>query len=544
MAGWRGIEQARIEVTNLHFGFSDWHATSSQVRVLAARSITALQRGDTAGALRAADAGRALAATAGLSLRGRYGDLAGLAELGWTECWLERYDDAEYHLRAGVTAARRLGAADLMPGMLVALAYVAAWTGRLGEAVRLCRGARRHGDREVRGTANALEAAVLLWIGEPGGPARCLELARAAVAQARGDDWWGPVALATIGQARLFDGNPAACVRLTLDAGRDPELSALPASMRPMWFALLSGAALRMRDPDSAEAWARRADATRVDLAGQGAFAALAAGRVMMHQGHAADAAERLRWAATGFGRSGMRLPEALALVVGARATATAGDPRAALEMLRRAHALAIACGSGWIADLAADRLLDARPARTSRSPHRPARPAVAAVTSLDRPSSQPGRPSSQLDRPSSQRRPAGGATGGGPAGDREIGAGEQFTALTERERQIAWIAGSGTKTATIARQLGVSPSTVDVHLSRIYRKLGVPGRPGLIAIVARMDPAQPGPAGMPASGVSPDGVSHGGPEGLRNLRKKLCEPVREPAPSAVDLRPGGPSRR
>ena len=111
---------------------------------------------------------------------------------------------------------------------------------------------------------------------------------------------------------------------------------------------------------------------------------------------------------------------------------------------------------------------------------------------------------------------------------------------MTERERQIAWIAGTGTKTATIARQLGVSPSTVDVHLSRIYRKLGVPGRAGLIAIVARMDPGQPGPA----SGVNPDGVSHSEPEGLRNLRKKLCEPVREPAPSAVDLRPGGRSRR
>jgi DNA-binding CsgD family transcriptional regulator len=537
-----GTEQARNEVTVLHFGFADWHATSSQVRVLAARSITALQRGDTAEALRAADAGRAIAATAptGLSLPGRYGALAGLAELGWAECWLERYDDAEYHLRAGVTAARRLGAADLMPGMLVALAYVAAWTGRLREAVRLCRGARRHGDREVRGTANALEATVLLWIGEPDGPARCLELARAAVAEARGDDWWGRVALATIGQARLFEGNPAACVRLTLDAGRDPDLSALPASLRPMSFALLSGAALRIGDPDSAEAWVRRADAAGVDLPGQRAFAALAAGRVLMYQCHAAGAAERLRSAAIGFGRSGMRLPETLALVAGARATATAGDSRAALDMLRRAQALAIACGSRWIADLAAGPMPDARPARTARSPHRPARPAVTAVASPDRPSSQ-RRPA---DRATGGRPAGGRAAGDGWAGGRAMGAGEEFAALTERERQIAWIAGSGTKTATIARQLGVSPSTVDVHLSRIYRKLGVPGRAGLIAIVARMDPGRPGPAGAPASGVNPAGVSHGEPEGLRNLRKKLREPVREAAPSAFDHLPGGRSRR
>jgi DNA-binding CsgD family transcriptional regulator len=519
MAGWRRTERARIEVTILHFGFSDWHATSSQVRALAARSMTALERGDTAGALRAADVGRALAATspAGLTLPGRYGDLAGLAELGWAECWLERYDDAEYHLRAGVTAARRLGAADLMPGMLVALAYVAAWTGRLREAVRLCRGARRHGDREVRGTANALEAIVLLWIGEPDGPARCLELARAAAAEARGDEWWGRVALAAIGQARLFDGNPAACVRLMLDAGRDAELSALPALLRPMWFALLSGAALRMQDPDSAEAWARRADAAAVDLPGQRAFAALAGGRVLMHQCHAAGAAERLRWAAIGFGRSGMRLPETLALVAGARATAIAGDTRAALDMLRRAQTLAIACGSRWIADLAAGPVPDARPAR---SPHRPAWPAVAAAASPD--------------RPSTQRRSAGRVIGGGPASSPASGraagdgsAGEEFAALTERERQIAWIAGSGTKTATIARQLGVSTSTVDVHLSRIYRKLGVPGRAGLIAIVARMDPARPGPAGVPASGVNPAGV----------LPRRTGRPA-QPVPEALRARP------
>jgi DNA-binding CsgD family transcriptional regulator len=64
--------------------------------------------------------------------------------------------------------------------------------------------------------------------------------------------------------------------------------------------------------------------------------------------------------------------------------------------------------------------------------------------------------------------------------------AGDPLAGLTARERQVACIAVTGVKTFTIARQLGVSPRTVSAHLSRIYQKLAVPGRFGLVAVVAR----------------------------------------------------------
>jgi DNA-binding CsgD family transcriptional regulator len=89
---------------------------------------------------------------------------------------------------------------------------------------------------------------------------------------------------------------------------------------------------------------------------------------------------------------------------------------------------------------------------------------------------------------------PSGSARSGSAAGA-ESSPEDRLGTLTARERQIALIAGGGTKTGTIARQLGVSPRTVDVHLSRIYRKLGVPGRAGLVAIVARLPPAGSTPA-------------------------------------------------
>lgn len=48
---------------------------------------------------------------------------------------------------------------------------------------------------------------------------------------------------------------------------------------------------------------------------------------------------------------------------------------------------------------------------------------------------------------------------------------------LTPRERQVAMLAANGATSRTIAERLFVSKRTVDAHLDRIYRKLGVRGR-------------------------------------------------------------------
>jgi DNA-binding CsgD family transcriptional regulator len=62
----------------------------------------------------------------------------------------------------------------------------------------------------------------------------------------------------------------------------------------------------------------------------------------------------------------------------------------------------------------------------------------------------------------------------------------DPLSKLTRRERQIALIAGTGVTTRLIARELFLSPRTVDAHLARIYRKLNVASRTGLAALVAR----------------------------------------------------------
>ncbi|MEU8516722.1 helix-turn-helix transcriptional regulator [Kitasatospora sp. NPDC048722] len=55
---------------------------------------------------------------------------------------------------------------------------------------------------------------------------------------------------------------------------------------------------------------------------------------------------------------------------------------------------------------------------------------------------------------------------------------------LTIREREVADLAGQGLKTKDIAEQLRVSPRTVDVHLTRIYSKLGIASRVALVRLM------------------------------------------------------------
>lgn len=61
------------------------------------------------------------------------------------------------------------------------------------------------------------------------------------------------------------------------------------------------------------------------------------------------------------------------------------------------------------------------------------------------------------------------------------------LTTLTAREREVADLTMTGATSRTIARQLQVSPRTVDAHLMRVYRKLGVTSRTALVGFLARV---------------------------------------------------------
>jgi two-component system response regulator FixJ len=56
--------------------------------------------------------------------------------------------------------------------------------------------------------------------------------------------------------------------------------------------------------------------------------------------------------------------------------------------------------------------------------------------------------------------------------------------ALTPRERQVLDLLAAGSSTKEIARALGTSPRTIDVHRARVLHKLGVESLPDLVRLV------------------------------------------------------------
>ena len=62
---------------------------------------------------------------------------------------------------------------------------------------------------------------------------------------------------------------------------------------------------------------------------------------------------------------------------------------------------------------------------------------------------------------------------------------------LTEAEHAVASAAASGLRNREIAEQLFMSPKTVEAHLSRVYRKLGIRSRTALVNRLAELSPDQ-----------------------------------------------------
>jgi DNA-binding CsgD family transcriptional regulator len=70
---------------------------------------------------------------------------------------------------------------------------------------------------------------------------------------------------------------------------------------------------------------------------------------------------------------------------------------------------------------------------------------------------------------------------------------------LTPTEERIAGLVAIGHRNDEVAAQLGVRPKTVEWHLSRLYRKLGVRSRTELSVLVLKGNPVGPnGPKDEP----------------------------------------------
>jgi DNA-binding CsgD family transcriptional regulator len=76
-----------------------------------------------------------------------------------------------------------------------------------------------------------------------------------------------------------------------------------------------------------------------------------------------------------------------------------------------------------------------------------------------------------------------------------------KVASLTSREREVMGLVADGMTNAEIAQALGLSPRTVERHLSNVYAKLGIEGKAARAAAAARVARSEggsaPGATGM-----------------------------------------------
>jgi ATP/maltotriose-dependent transcriptional regulator MalT len=366
-------------------------------------------------------------------------DLAPLCEtlswLSWAEVFLERHGDAERHAERGIRIAERGGQLYVVPYLKVCMAHVHLNTCRVPTALALAEeaeaAARRLGSDELVVFSLAFKALIVMYA-RPPGDATCLEIADEATALSgtSGENRLASAVSLVHGWVALHSGDPQRARQTLLHAGGE-DLHRLPPSTRPLALEALATSAVATGDLDAAAHWADRAwaEAEHLDLAGRRAAALRALAQVAAKRGDVAEGARLSAAAARQSARSGTSLREAQSLLFGAALMEAAGQQSRAATMWRRGRRLATAGGALLLTGLARTR-----------------------------------RPASVTDED------------GEPA--------DRKAALTKREREIVTLVSDGLSNKAIATRLCLSPRTVESHIFRIYRKLGVSSRVALTNLV------------------------------------------------------------
>ncbi|WP_328548878.1 helix-turn-helix transcriptional regulator [Streptomyces platensis] len=403
---------------------------------------------------KAEDAGRTLTASAALLEALPDHRLRQFSEYlmvqGRAELLIGRFAAAKRRFERGVALLRSSGHLHLLPDMLIGLGDACMRTGPVDEMLQAATDvqdvAQRIGARRFHEAALALRAIGTSLAGAEDAAiaVRAVERALAAVPPDTVPHWaadW-PVVLA--GAARLSSA-PHRCVAIIVRSCGGPALQAVPPALRAACFEILADAAVE--GGESAVGWSASAAVIAARMPGPFStpYATAAQAHALRGRGDHRHAAQRYLDAAAHFEQAGLIGDGMRVLMQGAVCATASGQHGQAAQMLTRAEELARKFGASQpCADL-----VETGHARRDDS----------------------GRPESHPD------------------------AEESLSMLTIRECEVAALASTGTRTRDIAKELGLSPKTVDVHLGRIYRKLHIHSRTELAWLIAELGglPARPG---------------------------------------------------
>jgi ATP/maltotriose-dependent transcriptional regulator MalT len=370
--------------------------------------------------------------------------LDALVMLGWSEYFLERFEDARDRFQRAAATSRATGQMYMLVPSMLGLAYAHATLGGLGDADELAaqavEAARLGAD--TRGLSWALfeRCWIAVLAGDLETAIRCGEES-VKIARTLDESFLSAGAGVPLAAAVLESGDPDRCVELILTLIGGEELPWVMRGVRCLCYELLTRAELARGSLDEAARWAERAE-----FATEGLRPGMATGRVrrtrahvLLASGSAAAAAREALAAAADADRVGARLEAARSRTLAGRALAAAGEAgRAAGELEAAEAALAV---------------LEARRYR---------------------------------DEAARELRLLGRAVPRHERGKRRADEGEGVPSLSARELEVAKLVAEGKTNRQIAAEIFLSEKTVESHLSHIFSKLGVRSRSAVAAEVTR----------------------------------------------------------
>ncbi|MBB4928919.1 helix-turn-helix transcriptional regulator [Kitasatospora kifunensis] len=429
------------------------HDRVNEAKSLAQVSLAHLFTGELAAADRTADSAVELVdAVCDATL---LTNLEALYQVGMAEGILGRLAAAERHLTRGAALSRRTGQTYIQPALLMALANTQLRGGDLRRTLATLDEADRHteldGNPAIQAVLATIRSEALLWRGGSAEWRGALASADRAAALADGQSTaWAVNVRCSHAELVLITGDPARAGRLLLDAAGGVDLPRITTWRQPRCYETLARAAIAEGDRTMAEHWAHLAE-TRVDelpSANRRGYARRT--RMWAHRMRGDLEQARLSGlaAVVDFTVGGERIEVGRTLVAVAALALDTLRTEQVDGWLDQAAALAQQCGSARLADEVS---------------HQRAR----LFTALAAPAA-PAAPSATV------------------ASDAQGGADPAVLALlTGREREIARLASTGLTSGEIASTLFLSVRTVDSHLGRIYRKLGVSNRASLTRLLS-----------------------------------------------------------
>jgi DNA-binding CsgD family transcriptional regulator/tetratricopeptide (TPR) repeat protein len=362
--------------------------------------------------------------------------------IGWTDSLLECWDDALRHFDKAVEFATRAGRLLALPHLLVGQVFALYNRGLLREAQAAAEYAvylaHQSGSPDQLASAHSM----LAWTDTIMGRFdRAVESGNVAAGHLNATVvGFAAIAARMLAEARLMSGDVEGCIALVNSSGA-VNVPTADACFRLAWYELLTRAELALGRPEAAAGWADSAMAAAkiLDQPGSRGLALLARAQALLavEPEAALCAAEQ---AVRGLTSAGMRVDALRARVTFGLALWHHGSYDDAARELKDAQL--------GLEQLGATTLV--RYARKERR-------RLAARTSK--------------------------VSGVG------VGADGTVAGLTDRERQIASLVSQGLTNRLIAKSLHISEKTVEMHLSKVFAKLGVSNRAAVAAFVTRDGP-------------------------------------------------------